>query len=147
MRSRELAFHESRLWHRRHLGTLRHHIRFDVNRVAPPRLVAAGVPPAFAGQFTGGGGGSGVDLQGTGDLGERILASVPAEQQPLVQPLIPGIVQAIYDSISIAIASSFWVGIGAAILAAVLVLVLLPEVPMRDTFEMEEAGTAEPAPA
>ena len=38
-------------------------------------------------------------------------------------------------------------GIGAAILAAVLVLVLLPEVPMRDTFEMEGAGAeAEEAP-
>ncbi len=102
----------------------------------PTRLQAAGVPAEFAAQFAGGGGG--VDLQGTGDLGERILASVPAEQQQFVAPLIPGIVQAIYDSVSIAIASSFWVGIAAAVIAAIVVI-FIPEVPMRDTFEMEEA--------
>jgi EmrB/QacA subfamily drug resistance transporter len=107
----------------------------------PVRLQAAGVPPEFASQFAGGG--SGVDLQGTGDLGQRILASVPTDQQAFVQPLIPGIVQAIYDSVSIAIAASFWVGIVAAVVAVVMV-VFLPEVPMRDTFEMTEP---EPEPA
>lgn len=105
----------------------------------PARLQAAGVPPEFASQFANGSGG--VDLQGTGDLGERILASVPAEQQQFVAPLIPGIVQAIYDSVSIAIASSFWVGIAAAAVAAIVVI-FIPEVPMRDTFEMEEALAA-----
>lgn len=105
----------------------------------PTRLVAAGVPAQFASAFAGGGGG--VDLQGTGDLGERILASVPPDQQAFVQPLIPGIVQAIYDSVSIAIASSFWVGIAAAIVA-VIVVVFIPEVPMRSTFEMPEPESA-----
>ncbi len=106
----------------------------------PPRLVAAGVPAEFAAQFAGGGG-SGVDLQGTGDLGQRILASVPADQQEFVKPLIPAIVQAVYDSVSIAIAASFWVGVVAAIVAAILVI-FLPEVPMRATFEMEEPAAA-----
>jgi EmrB/QacA subfamily drug resistance transporter len=101
----------------------------------PTRLEAAGVPAAFASAFAAGG--DGVDLQGTGDLGERILASVPPEQQPFVEPLIPGIVGAIYDSVSIAIASSFWVGIAAAIVA-VIVVVFIPEVPMRATFEMPD---------
>jgi EmrB/QacA subfamily drug resistance transporter len=110
----------------------------------PPRLEAAGVPPAFAAQFAGGGGA--IDLAGTGDLGERILAAVPADQQALVQPLIPGIVQAIYDAFSIAVANSFWVGIVAALVALVMV-VFLPEVPMRDTFEMDEAVPAEAGPA
>jgi EmrB/QacA subfamily drug resistance transporter len=105
----------------------------------PPRLEAAGVPPAFAAQFAGGG--SGIDLAGTGDLGQRILASVPADQQALVQPLIPGIVQAIYEAFSIGVASSFWVGIGAAILGAAFVI-FLPEVPMRATFEMTDADPA-----
>ena len=105
----------------------------------PTRLQAAGVPPEFAAQFAGGGGG--IDLQGTGDLGERILATVPPDQQAAVAPLIPGIVQAIYDSVSIAIASSFWVGVAAAIVAAIVVM-FVPEVPMRDTFEMEEAPAA-----
>jgi EmrB/QacA subfamily drug resistance transporter len=105
----------------------------------PPRLTAAGVPPQFAAQFAGGG--SGVDLQGTGDLGQRILASVPPDQQAFVQPLIAGIVQAIYDSVSIAIAASFWVGVVAAIVA-VIVVVFLPETPMRATFEMTEPEAA-----
>ena len=105
----------------------------------PTRLVAAGVPPEFASAFAGGG--EGIDLQGTGDLGQRILASVPAEQQPFVEPLIPGIVGAIYDSVSIAIAASFWVGIVAAIVATIVV-VFIPEVPMRDTFEMSEPELA-----
>lgn len=108
----------------------------------PPRLVAAGVPPEFASAFAGGGDSS-LDVQGTGDLGERILASVPADQLPFVEPLIPGIVGAIYDSVSIAIAASFWVGIVAAVVA-VIVVVFIPEVPMRDTFEMSEPE-AEPA--
>jgi EmrB/QacA subfamily drug resistance transporter len=108
----------------------------------PVRLVAAGVPAQFASGFAGGG--DGLDLQGTGDLGQRILASVPADQQPFVAPLIPGIVQAIYDSLSVAIASSFWVGIAAAIVA-VIVVVFLPELPMRDTFEMEGSPEAGPA--
>jgi len=102
----------------------------------PTRLVAAGVPAEFASQFANGG--DGVDLQGTGDLGQRILASVPPDQQGFVEPLIPGIVQAIYDSVSMAIASSFWVGVAAAIVAAIVVI-FIPEVPMRETFEMEDA--------
>ena len=106
----------------------------------PVRLQAAGVPAEFAAAFAAGGG-SGVDLQGTGDLGQRILASVPPDQQAFVQPLIPGIVQAIYDSVSIAIASSFWVGIAAAVVA-VLVVAFLPESPMRETFEMTEPEPA-----
>ena len=110
----------------------------------PPRLVEAGVPPAFVGQFAGGGGA--IDIAGTGDLGERILAAVPAEQQALVQPLIPGIVQAIYDAFSIAVANSFWVGIIAAVVALAMI-VFLPEVAMRDTFEMDDAEPPQAAPA
>jgi len=109
----------------------------------PTRLVAAGVPAEFASAFAAGG--DGVDLQGTGDLGQRILASVPPSQQPFVEPLIPGIVGAIYDSVSIAISSSFWVGIAAAIVAAIVV-VFIPEVPMRSTFEMPEMPEAELEP-
>jgi EmrB/QacA subfamily drug resistance transporter len=105
----------------------------------PTRLVAAGVPAQFASQFAGGG--SGVDLQGTGDLGQRILASVPPAQQAFVQPLIGAIVKAIYESVSIAIAASFWVGVVAAIVA-VMVVLFLQETPMRDTFEMELPAAA-----
>jgi predicted MFS family arabinose efflux permease len=103
----------------------------------PPRLVAAGVPAAFTGQFSAGGQ---LDITGTGDLGARILALTPAALQPQVSPLIPGIVKAVHESISIAIASTFWVGIVAALLAAVFVL-FLHEAPMRATFEMEPEVT------
>lgn len=105
----------------------------------PVRLQAAGVPPEFTSQFAGGGGG--VDLSATGDLGQRILAAVPPDQQAFVQPMITGIVEAIYESFSIAVATSFLVGIVAAMLAALLV-VFLPEAPMRETFEVTELEPA-----
>ena len=54
----------------------------------PKQLVAAGVPQPVVDGFAGG---RAVDLTGTGDLGQRILASVPAAQQPQIAPLIPAI--------------------------------------------------------
>jgi EmrB/QacA subfamily drug resistance transporter len=108
----------------------------------PPRLLAAGVPQQFLGQF---GPGSQLQLTGTGDLGKRILAATPADQQAFVQPLIGGIVQAVHESFSIAIASTFWVSIVAALVAAACML-FLREVPMRETFEMtSDAEGAAPA--
>ena len=82
-------------------------------------------------------GGAGVDITGTGDLGQRILASLPPEARPRSQPLIPNIVQGIHEAFSLAIASTFWVGIVGALLAFVFVL-FLQEQPMRETFEIEE---------
>ena len=82
-----------------------------------------------------------VDVTGTGDLGERILAAVPEPARAAVEPLIPGIVHAIYEAFSIALASTFWVGIVGALIGAVVVL-FLHEEPMRSTFEFEA-----PAPA
>jgi EmrB/QacA subfamily drug resistance transporter len=114
----------------------------------PTHLTAAGVPAPFAAQFAQG---SGADITGTGDLGQRILASVPAEARAFVEPLVPGIVQAIYDAFSIALAETFWVGIAGAIIAVVFA-VFLREEPMRATFEMadeivEEVPGLEPEPA
>jgi EmrB/QacA subfamily drug resistance transporter len=104
----------------------------------PAQLLAQGVPADFVKQFASGGG---TDIVGTGDLGQRILASLPANLVSVIQPILPNIVRGIYDAVSIAIASTFWVGIVAAVIAAVTVL-FLHEAPMRATFEM----TA-PAPA
>ena len=98
----------------------------------PSQLLSAGVPPQAVAQLAGG---SGLDLTGTGDLGQRILASVPASGQAAFAPLIPNIVHGIYEAISLSIASTFWVGIVAASVAAAFVL-FLPEVPMRATFEI-----------
>jgi EmrB/QacA subfamily drug resistance transporter len=104
----------------------------------PTQLVAAGVPPQLVAQFASGGGGGGgaLDLTGTGDLGQRILASVPAAFKGVVEPLIPNIVRGIHEAFAIAIASTFWVGIAGAIVAAVFVL-FLHEEPMRETVSIE----------
>ena len=111
----------------------------------PTQLVNAGVPQQMVAQFAGGGGGGGaLDITGTGDLGARILASLPADAKPLIEPLIPNIVKGIHDAFSIALASTFWVGIVGALIAAVCVLFLREE-PMRQTFEFEATAPEESA--
>ena len=110
----------------------------------PKQLVAAGVPQQVVDGFAGGGG---VDLTGTGDLGQRILASVPPAQQPQIAPLIPAIVHAIYEAFSIAIAATFWVGVVGAVIA-VIAVAFMHEEPMRTTFDFAEtADSAEPVTA
>ena len=112
----------------------------------PVQLVKSGVPQQLvAGFASGGAGGGALDLTGTGDLGARILASLPAEVRPTVQPLIPNIVGGIHEAFSIALASTFWIGIGGAFLAAFLIL-FLEEVPMRTTFDFVDE-TAPPEAA
>jgi MFS family permease len=106
----------------------------------PIQLIAKGVPRQVVDQF---GAGGGVDVAGVGDLGHRIMASVPAAAQPVIAPLIPAIVAGIYEAVSVAIASTFWVGILAALVAAVFVL-FLHEEPMSATFEMEPSPTLSP---
>jgi EmrB/QacA subfamily drug resistance transporter len=116
----------------------------------PARLLGAGVPAAMVQQFSGGG--NSIDLTGTGDLGQRILAGVPPAARDSVAPLIPNIVTAIHQAFSIALASTFLVGVVGAVVGAAI-LVLLPEAPMRVTFEEEEriavpatAGPSRPEP-
>jgi EmrB/QacA subfamily drug resistance transporter len=104
----------------------------------PSQLLAAGVPAQVVAGFTQGGG---ADITGTGDLGQRILASLPPDQQAAIQPLIPAIVQGIHTAFSIALASTFWVGIVGAVIAVVFAAFLREE-PMRETFEMSEPATA-----
>jgi MFS family permease len=99
----------------------------------PTQLIGAGVPAAVVTQFGSGGGGA-IDLTGTGDLGARILASIPAAVQSTVAPLVPNMVLGIHQAFSIALASTFWVGIAGALIAVVCVLFLREE-PMRETFD------------
>lgn len=101
----------------------------------PVQLRTNGVPDQVIAAFAGGGG---ADILGTGDLGQRILASLPPAARASIQPLIPPIVQAIHQAFSIAIAQSMWVGIAGALIAALTVL-FLHEEPMRTTFEMTPA--------
>ena len=106
----------------------------------PAQLVAAGVPQTMIAGFAGGA----VDVTGTGDLGQRILASLPPDAQAQIQPLIPAIVHAIHEAFSIALASTFWVGVAGAVVAAICVL-FLHEEPLRTTFEMAPVDQVMPA--
>jgi EmrB/QacA subfamily drug resistance transporter len=116
----------------------------NLTKEIPARLAANGVPQQMIDAFqAGGGGGSALNLTGTGKLGDQILAQVPAAFQDFVRPFIDPIVRSIHEGLSNAIASTFWLGIGAAVLAAVFV-VLLPSEPLRPH---EMGGGAPGAPS
>ena len=109
----------------------------------PERFLANRIPQAFVDQFQGSAG-TGFDLNNLvgvgGDLGQSILAAVPAAQRPMVEPFIPNIVTSVYEAISLAIASIFWLGVGAAVVGVVAVLVIR-ELPLRTSL-----GPARSAP-
>jgi EmrB/QacA subfamily drug resistance transporter len=109
----------------------------------PQQLEAAGVPPAFADQFTAGGASSLNQLAGVGDLGAAILAQVPPAFQAQVEPFIPAIVGAIHTAFSIATSATFSIGIVTSLLAAAVVLVWMPGGRMGEASET----TAEPTPS
>ncbi|MGI9096790.1 MAG: MDR family MFS transporter [Candidatus Limnocylindrus sp.] len=94
----------------------------------PARLTAA-LPPALAGQFSGGSGDLS-KLTNVGDLGPSILANVPEAARPMVEPLIPTIVAAIKAGIADAIGSIFWLAVVASLVAFV-VAALIEEIPLR----------------
>ncbi len=104
----------------------------------PAQLSNAGVPPQLVSQFAAGGSSGAVDVTGTGNLGQLVLASVPESARATVAPLIPNIVDGIHQAFSIALASTFLVGIIGALVGAAAI-VFLQEVPMRATFAMGEA--------
>jgi EmrB/QacA subfamily drug resistance transporter len=108
----------------------------------PKQITAAGVPPDLAGQFAQGGSQALNNLSGVGDLGAKILASLPPDAQEQVKPLIPLIVDGIHQAFSIATAATFVIGVGAALMGALIVLVGLPGGRMG---EAAEAGAPSPA--
>jgi hypothetical protein len=104
----------------------------------PLQLARQGVPQEFISGFHPT---AALDISGTGDLGQRILASVPEAQRAFIQPFIQAIVAGIHEAASLALGSTFWIGIVGALIAAGAVL-LLREEPMRTTFEMPEPQVA-----
>jgi EmrB/QacA subfamily drug resistance transporter len=103
----------------------------------PARLVANGMPQEFVNTFDPNSPvARRLDLTGTGDLGQRILDSLPEQLRPTVEPFVAGIVQAVHEAFAIAIASTFWISIGAALMAALLTL-FLRERPMADLMTEE----------
>jgi hypothetical protein len=105
----------------------------DLQTRIAANLTALGVPPAGIDFTPTPDVVARLDLLGPGDLGARFAGILP----PAMQPLIPAFVQARDQAFSTAIAATFWIGIGGAFLAAFLVL-LLREVPMRQTFEVAD---------
>jgi EmrB/QacA subfamily drug resistance transporter len=108
----------------------------------PKQIAAGGVPQDLANTFAQGGSSALNNLSGVGDLGSRILASLPADAQAQVKPLIPAIVQGIHEAFSIATSATFVLGIGAALLGAALVLFGLPGGRMGESAAAVEAPAA-----
>jgi EmrB/QacA subfamily drug resistance transporter len=90
----------------------------------PRQLAATNVPPQIAAGFAGSGGASLDRLTSVGDLGQTILAGVPATARPAVEPFVPQIVDAIHRAFSIATADTFTFGIGGALVALALIALL-----------------------
>lgn len=93
------------------------------------QLTAQGVPAPIVARLSAGGAASGDQLTGLGDLGARILASMPEALRDQIQPLVAAIVAGVHEAFSVAIADTFWVGI-AGVAAALVVLAAVREVPI-----------------
>jgi Na+/melibiose symporter-like transporter len=114
----------------------------SLTKELPARLVANGMPQEFVNTFDPNSPvARRLDLTGTGDLGQRILDSLPEQLRPTVEPFVAGIVQAVHEAFAIAIASTFWISIGAALIAALLTL-FLRERPMADLMTEEVEAIA-----
>ncbi|MFN2484597.1 MAG: hypothetical protein ABR509_06645, partial [Candidatus Limnocylindria bacterium] len=109
----------------------------------PSQLVAHGVPQQFVDRFAGSGFRTD-EVATVGNLGQTILASVPAQFRDLVEPAIPAVVAGIHDAFSVATAQTFLIGVGAAIVAAAL-CALLRELPLRTSVRETVPSADSPA--
>jgi hypothetical protein len=109
-------------------------------------MAVAGVPADIAARFASSRVGS--DVSSVGDLGARILASVPEQFRPAVEPYVPNIVTGFHDAFSIAIASALWIGVAAAVIATLVTVLGLPELPLRAHHGPvpKDAARSEPTP-
>ena len=112
----------------------------------PGRLVAAGVPGQFVGQFAGNAGGAEQLIVVGRDLGSAILAAVPAPARAIVEPLIPKIVQGIHEAYTIGLTSTFLIGVVATVAAFVAALAMR-ELPLRTTMGHDPSAARDPGPA
>jgi EmrB/QacA subfamily drug resistance transporter len=119
----------------------------SLTREFPGRLLANGLPSQLVDQFSSGagaGGGSLLQLTGTGSIRDEILDKAGAFRA-FIEPFIDQIVQALREALAIAIASTFWVSIGAALLAALLVLFLKDQPALASMSDAPPAPTQEEA--
>ena len=101
-----------------------------LTQAIPEELERAGVPPQFSDAFVATGS-QGTDLVVVGqDLGQAILAQVPAGIRPMVEPLIPNIIAGIQQAFSLAISDVFLIGAATTGLA-LLVGLAMRELPLR----------------
>jgi len=124
-------------------------LQTEAPRQIASSLLASGVPQQQIDQFAstiGGGTLNMNELSGVGDIGARILASVPAQAQAFVQPYIPAIVQGIHEAFSMAIVSTIWLSAAAAFVAALAALAL-KEAPLRNTVHSQSMVARRPQQA
>jgi EmrB/QacA subfamily drug resistance transporter len=111
----------------------------------PKQVVSAGVPQQFVDTFASmggsGGGESGFFKVGV-DLGQAILAQVPAQAQAVVAPFIDKIVFGIHQAFSIAVGQVFFLGVFSALAALAVVTLFMQEIPLRKTMGARVAGAA-----
>ena len=81
-------------------------------------------------------------LTGVGDLGQTILAAIPAELRRPSSRSSRTSSTGIHEAFSLAIAQTFWLGVGAAVIAAVAAVVM-HELPLRT----EQSGPRPPPAA
>lgn len=94
-------------------------------QLLPNRLIAHGVPLAFAHRFTRAGGQQG-NLTGV-DLATQLRHVLP----PQLQALVPRIVAGVHDAFALAVGDVFWLPFGVALLAFLAVLTL-PDLALRE---------------
>jgi MFS family permease len=105
-----------------------------------PALVNAGVPAEIANQIPQHVSQGEVTSVG-GNLGGDIVSRLPEAVRPVIEPLLPAIINGVHEAFSTAIANAMWFGVAAGFSAALIIIVLLPELPLR-----QHAGEAEDAP-
>jgi EmrB/QacA subfamily drug resistance transporter len=107
----------------------------------PRQLQASDVPPQLIAEF-GARQGRSTDLLVVGqDLGQAILAQIPAQFRTAIEPLIPNIVHGIQQAFSLSIASVFQIGAVTTILA-VIAAAVMRELPLRTTHGPQPAAVA-----
>jgi EmrB/QacA subfamily drug resistance transporter len=114
-----------------------------------PQLAVAGVPNQLVTNFATAASSGQFDfnqLTGTGNMGQNILASLPAQFRPAVEPFITNIVAGIHQAFSLGVSSTFWIGVGAALISAVAAA-SMQELKLRQYTPAQEAKAAADAKA
>jgi len=96
----------------------------------PRQLTDAGVPQQIASGFTANGTAALNQLTTVGNLGQAILAGIPAALRPQIEPLLPRIVDAIHRAFSLAVADTFVFGAVVGVIAFAT-LIFVPEVSLK----------------